>query len=200
VACLCGDEGFERLARAYLQRHPSRHWSLNVLGRHMGEFLAGPVRVPRRALLADVARLEASMSAVFDAPASAALGPADFARVPAEQWANARPRLVDALAIHAFDHRANALVTAVRQKTPLPDLGRKKTWVAVYRKDFVVWRMDLTAPMHAALAAVARGASLREAIESGASVFRGPPDELERDVARWFGEWASEGFFAEIRA
>ena len=68
VKALIGPIGFEKLVRAYLREHPSRHWNLNVLGRKLPEFLAGDVKLPRKALVLDVARIECAMSVVFDAP------------------------------------------------------------------------------------------------------------------------------------
>lgn len=198
VAHLTGERGFEKLVRAYLLRHPSRHYSLNLLGARLPEFLAGSVRVARRPLLHDVALLEQLMSVVFDAPESPVLATADLARVAPEAWENARPRLIDAMRLAAFEHRANAIVTAVRQGLALPELTRKRTWVAVYRKDFVIWRMELTQPMHAVLSALAERQTLREAIEAGAEVFDGGAEELQGKIFGWFSEWVAEGFFSAI--
>lgn len=198
LAKIAGEKTFEKLVRAYLLAHPSRHYSLNMLGARLPEFLSGPVRVPRRALLHDVAKLEQLMTVVFDAEPSNVLRPSDLAGMAPEAWENARPRLVHALRLAAFDHRANAIVTAARQEQTLPDLGRARTWVAVYRKDFVVWRMELSQPMHAVLHALSERATLREALEAGAKLFRGGADELQKNVFGWFSEWVGEGFFSAI--
>ncbi|MFN0244641.1 MAG: putative DNA-binding domain-containing protein [Planctomycetota bacterium] len=200
LARLSGDDGFERLARAYLRAHPSRHPSLNFLGRKLPEFLATKGGLSRRALLADVATLENAMSEVFDAPRETSLSSADFARLTPEQWTSARLRLPQAFRLLALKHAANAIVTAVRQQQALPDLRKKRTWVAVYRKDFVVWRMDLNEPMHAALAALRDGATLQDALIAAAGVFDGSPQELALEVRRWFGEWTAEGFFAAVES
>jgi len=198
VARLCGEVGFERLVRAYLRVHPSRHYSLNVLGRKLPEFLDGPVRIARRALLADVARLEQRMAEVFDERDTPVLTPADFAALPASVWDDAYPQLIAALRVEAFDHRANAIVSAARQEQSLPPLGRQQTWVAIYRKDDVLWRMDLTQPMYEVLRALREGASLRAAIEAGARVFAGTPAEMQAQVFGWFAEWVGEGFFSAV--
>lgn len=198
LARLSGEEGFERLARAYLRAHPSRHPSLNFLGRKLPEFLATKRGLSRRALLADVATLENAMSEVFDAPRETSLSGEDFARLTPEQWTSARLRLPKALRLLALQHAANAIVTAVRQEKTLPELRKKRTWVAVYRKDFVVWRMDLNESMHAALAALRDGATLHDALVAAAGVFDGSPQELALEVRRWFGEWTAEGFFAAV--
>jgi hypothetical protein len=198
VAHLAGEHAFEKLARAYLLHHPSRHYSLNPLGAHLPEFLAGRVRVPRRPLLHDVARLELLMTEVFDAAQSPVLKSTDLGSIAPEAWESARPRLIDAMRLATFDHRANAIVTAARQGEPLPDLSRRKTWVAIYRKDYVVWRMELTQPMHAALSAFAERKTLHAAIEAGARMFRGTPQELEGQISGWFAEWVGEGLFSSI--
>ena len=198
VAKVAGHAVFERLARAYLARHPSRHYSLNFLGRKLPEFLEGPVRVPRRALLADVARVERAMSEAFDAQASPGLTPARMGLIPPAAWETGRIRMVESLRLLALSHRANAIVSACRKDRPLPTRERKRTWVAVYRKEWTVWRMDLTEPMHAVLSALSAGRPLGAALASGAGSFRGTPAELPAEVHRWFREWATAGLFAAL--
>jgi hypothetical protein len=197
---LCGAGAFEKLVRAYLREQPSRHYSLNPLGRGLPAFLAGPYRVPKKALLADVARLENAISAVFDAHEVSALTSEDVARVAPESWPNARMHFVDALELHAFDHRANAIVRALRQDEPLPSLAKSRTFTVVWRKDWTVWRLDVSEPMFAILAALHDGLRFSEAIERGSRLFRGSPEELQAEIARSFSTWIAEGFFARIDA
>jgi hypothetical protein len=193
-----GPEKFVKLVRAYLRRFPSRHYSLNVLGRHMAEFLDGDVKIPRRALLADIARLELAMSEVFDEEGSETLRPADLATLSPAEWAGMRVKLVPALRLRAFAHRTNAIVSALRQEQSLPDLRRMPTFVAVYRKDWVVWRMDLSRSMFEILSELKKGEPLSHALAVGASHFEGSLAELQPAVGRWFSEWSAEGFFASI--
>lgn len=195
---LVGPRRFGELTRAYLRHYPSRHYSLNMLGQHMPEFLAGPARLPRRALLADVARLELAMTQVFDRAESTRLTPADLSRIDPQAWANLPLRLVDAFEIHALTHRSNAIVTAARKEQTLPDLQPAPTWVAVYRKDWIVWRMDLSQPMFETLSALKSGMPLGAALAAGAASFDGSVEELQAAVSRWFAEWTAEGFFAAI--
>lgn len=198
LARLVGPKQFERLVRAYLRKFPSRHYSLNALGSHMAEFLDGNFKIARRALLADIARLELAMSEVFDSPQSELLTPADLTAISPAAWPDLRLRLVQAFQLHAFAYRANAVVTALRQEKSLPDLRREPTWVAVYRKEWVVWRMDLSRPMFEILSALKRGEPLSQALAAGAESFDGSPEELHASVARWFSEWTAEGFFSAI--
>jgi hypothetical protein len=195
---LCGPVEFERLVRAYLREHPSRHWSLNGLGRKLPAFLAGPFRIPRKALLADIAKLECAMSTVFDAPNSPLLTTADMARVPGEAFPSARVKLIDALELHTFDHRANAIVRALRQDEKPPALTRHPTRTVVWRKEWTVWRMDLDETLFAVLSALKSGESVQAAIEAGAARFDGEPDALPPRIFGAFGEWIGDGLLSAI--
>lgn len=198
VKKLVGAEGFERLARAYLKKHPSRHYSLNTLGRKLPDFLAGATKMPRHAMLADVARVERAISESFDVAVSPSLSPADLAMIPPAAWETARIRMTESLRLLALEHRGNAIVTACRQDKELPSRGRKKSWVAVFRKEWTVWRMDLTEPMHAVIEALAGGKPLAKALSAGARSYEGTPESMQSDVHRWFREWATEGLFVEV--
>lgn len=199
VARLLGQKAFHELCRAYLERHPSRSRSLNPLGEKMAEFLSGEVKVARRRAARDLARLEWAMSEVFDAEGTQPLSPAEFSKVAPGGLAKARLAFVPAFRLLALDHAANPYVDAVRQGRPLPPLKRRRSWIAVYRKNFQVWRLDLPKAAHAALAALSEGRPVREAVAAAASAWRGGPSLLQTQLRQWFGEWASEGFFASCR-
>src|SRR6185436_5865935 len=111
---LIGHRAFHRLCRAYLERHPSRSWSLNPLGRRLPDFLSRPVRVPRRAACLDLARLEVAHSEVFDGEGAEALKPRDFAGLPASTLGRRRLTFVPAFRLLALDHAANPYLDAVR--------------------------------------------------------------------------------------
>ena len=195
---LVGPAGFEKLARAYLKKHPSRHYSLNALGRKLPEFLSREAKIARSAVLADVARVERAISESFDAEVSPSMTPADLAMIPPAAWETGRMRMTESLRLLALDHRANAIVTACRQDKEIPSLSRARSWVAVFRKEWTVWRMDLTEPMHAVLAALSKGRTLAKSLAAGARAYDGSPEEMQTDVHRWFREWATEGLFVEV--
>jgi hypothetical protein len=201
VRHLLGEEEFERLARRYLTRYPPRSYTLDHLGLSLPRFLreARDRDVPRRALVLDVARLERAMTEAFDARATPAASLDDLRRVPARHWPRARFRFARPFRLLSFRHRANAIVTAVlsEEKGAL-DLAPARTYVAVYRKEFRVWRMGLTRPMFAALRALKARRTLGEAIDAARAVWEGPPAALEREVFRWFREWTAEGFFRAV--
>lgn len=197
-----GPEGFDELMVAYLRAHPSRHYSLNFLGYALPEFLSkgkGAPKLRQRAFLADVARVENTITIVFDEPESPRLDAQALAQVPPEAWERARIELIRAARLLELDHAANAAVSALRNDREAPITKRTKSWIVVYRKEWVVWRMDLEHAAFAVLAALRAGRTLPQAIEAGAEVFDGTPDELQGKVRAWFADWVAEGLFSAVK-
>ena len=194
---LLGHERYHRVAGEYLTRFPSRHYSLNHLGRDFPRFLAGKTSIPRRALVRDVAKLELAMQVVFDAAEAEGLTPGELAAIPPERFPTAVFRFVPAFTLLELDHRANAIVSAVKQgTTPFPSPGRKKTFVAVYRKNYVLWRKDLDETEYTILRALRRGTTLDRALRSVERIDRRP--DLVARVSRIFQDWQSEGVIAGL--
>ena len=190
VARVLGPRAFHARCRAYLERFPSRSPSLNPLGRRLPGFLTD------RPKARDLARVEAAMSEVFDAEGAAPLRPSDFEKVAPE---TARLAFVPAFRLLELDHAVNPVIDAVRrERETLPPLTRKRSWVAVYRKEFQVRRLDLSEAAHAALSALHRGRTVSQAVAAAARVWKGTPQKLPSEIRRWFGEWVSEGFFAGL--
>jgi len=200
VRRIAGEQRFEALVRAYLERHPSRHWSLNPLGQDFARFLEREApRGPRIGLLAGLARLEWAMQEVFEAPPSAALAPDALQRIAPEDWARRKLVPIAALRLVACEQRCNAIASAVRRDEPLPPLGRKRTWVAVYRKDWTVWRMDLDALQFELLSALGRGRTLAQALAASARLHRGPQAALQRRIQAACASFMAEGLFQAVR-
>ncbi|MFO1009719.1 MAG: DNA-binding domain-containing protein [Planctomycetota bacterium] len=195
-----GRERFDALMTAYLRRHPSRHYSLNFLGYAVPEFLAREAKVRERAFLADVARVEHAITEVFDAEPSTTLDRAALAALPPAAFARLRLEFVPAFRLLALEHDANKAVTALRHGKSAPSTKKHRAWVAVYRKEHVVWRLDLDEPAYRVLDSLQRGRTLPQAIAAGAKAFRGGPEELQTAVQGWFAEWSAEGFFRALRS
>src|SRR5204863_7962845 len=140
-------------------------------------------RAPR-----DLALLEAAMSEVFDGEAAEPLRPADFGRMRPQELAAARLEFVPAFRLLELDHAANPYVDAVRQERgAVPPLKRKRSWIAVYRKEFKVVRLDLEEAAHAALSALRRGRTVAAATAAAARRWNGRPGDLQSRLRRWFG-------------
>jgi hypothetical protein len=192
-----GDHGFFELVRDYVQVHPSRSYSLNRLGDRLPDFVAGAAGLKRRGFCHDLARLECAMAQIFDAEEVPPLSAEQIAAVPVEAWERARLRTIPAFRLLAFRYPVNAYLQTVREDNhDHPKARLKSEWVAVYRRDFAVWRLSLSCDAYALLTDLAGGMTLGTAIESALKRAKRP---LPADaLSRWFQDWVSGGVFASV--
>ena len=193
---LLGADGFADLVREYVQAHPSRSYTLNRLGDHLPEFIATAPGLRRRGFCHDLAQLERAVSQVFDEEETPVLTSEVIAAVPADAWEGARLRPIAAFRLVAVQHAANAYLEATRGGGPVaPQLGRRQGGVAVYRRLYGVSRLDLSAPAHVLLEALAAGTTIGVAVVRAQSGYRTVATE---DLFRWFREWVAEGLFRDV--
>jgi hypothetical protein len=181
---LLGARAFDRLAAAYVAARPSRHPDLARFGARFPQFLARrPLR--QRHLVLGLARIEAAITAAFDAPEAAAL---DATAAAAAAGERGRLRLVlhpsvqllrcPAAAVDRFAAWRHGEVTPVRG-------GRVE--LCVLRSGEQVVRRELPAAAAALLRRLQRGASLASAV---AKLPAAAP------VQQWFATWVGLGMFA----
>ena len=196
VAHFLGDEEFAKLVTRYAAAHPSTSFTFNRFGRHFPEFVRETKGVRRKAFVADLARLELSVTEVFDAAASPAW-PADaIAKIPQESWEGAVFRPIAAFRLGAYGHPVNAYLQSVKEENhDHPETGRKATWVAVWRKRYEVWRLDLSEPAHAFLHDLVRGRPFGKAVAASARRLQGSAGD---QLFRWLRDWVAEGMFEGV--
>ncbi len=85
-----GDASFDTLANAYINAHPSRHYSLRWFGHQLCAFMAANEALLDHPAMLDLARMEWALRHAFDAAPAALLTPAELAGVSAQDWANLR--------------------------------------------------------------------------------------------------------------
>lgn len=138
LAMLLGDEQFEALCRAYIDRHPSQHPSLRWLGRHMADFLAATPPWSGRPLLAEMAAFEWTQGEVFDAADAATVTPAEIATLPVHAWAGLRLQAHPSLRHLALHCNAPAIWRALEDGSEAPPAQRGDAALP-----WLLWRQDL---------------------------------------------------------
>jgi hypothetical protein len=192
-----GDHQFAHLVREYVQRYPSTSYTLNRLGDHLPQFFLDQPDWPEAVFLHDLARLELAMTEVFDEEESPVLGAAELEAVPAEAWEEARLRPISAFRLLAFRHAVIPNLVAYHDDRPSPSPRRRATWVALYRRDYSVLRLELSRAEFDLLAAIVDGAPLGEALATAAA---SKSQRQQAKVFRWFRTWISEGLFTAIES
>jgi hypothetical protein len=198
LAHFLGDGGFRDLVRGYVQRFPSRSFSLNRLGDALPDFIRDHARLRNREFCYDLARLELAVTHVYDASETPSLSADEIAAVPEAAWEHAVLEPVEAFRLMSFRYPANAYLQTVKDEEhdnhPRP--RRADNWLAVYRRQFSVYRQELPRAAHDLLQELVRGRPLGQAIEA-AAIRRGGLDASA--LAGWFRRWVSGGVFRSVR-
>ena len=193
-----GDHQFFHLVRAYVERFPSTSYTLNRLGEHMPSFFLDEPEWPESAFLHDLARLEQAMTEVFDEEETPVLGSKELESVAPEAWEEARLQPIAAFRLLAFKHAVIPNLIAYHHDRPSPKPRRRTTFVALYRRDYSVLRLELNRREHDMLRAIIDGAPLGEALAAAAG--RTTSSRQQVQVFKWFRTWISEGLFTAIDA
>jgi hypothetical protein len=201
LAHFLGPDRWQWLVRDYVQAHPSRGYTLSVLGRDLPDFVRTARGVPRPAFCRDLARLEWAVTEVFDAPETPPLEEADFAALSPETWATARLVPVEALRLLVVDHNVSDYLDSVKdeqQEDPPPHHPaprRRRARILVYRHGYAVFRRQLPAAAFALLRDLAEGKALGEAVERALSRRTAP---AESELFGWFRQWSSMRIFRKV--
>jgi hypothetical protein len=198
LAHFLGDQAFADLVTRYVAAHPSKSYTLNRLGEALPEFVRASRGIPKKTFAADLARLERAVTEVFDAPESPAWPAAEVERLPQDAWEGAVLVPIAAFRTLAFGHPVNAYFQSVKDENhDHPDTARKATWIVVWRKNYEVWRLNLTKDAYDFLRALASGRPFGKAVATTARRLQGSPGD---QLFRWLRDWVAEGMFQGVRA
>ncbi len=190
VQRVLGERAFAALVARFVAAHPSRHPNLNRLGVPFPAFVRAQRSLPHRAFVAELALLERAVCDAFDAPEFTPLAVDALARVPRHRWAAARFTANPSLRLLAFRHPIDRCYQAWKDGQRLRVPRPQRSWLAVFRRDGLVWRQRLTRPAYRVLGALVAGEQLGAALALAST---GEP------VQQWFRDFARDGLFAAVR-
>ena len=209
-----GDEVFDDFALAYLQRHPSQSYTLHHLADQFAYFLAETKpsvyndqteeHAGWEAFFVDLARLEHAIEIVFDdegpeEPSPLGRGEGEGLS-PAPLTPASSLSLVPGFQLLSFRYPVSGFYTAWKHNEgpALPD--PQAQFIALFRRDYIVRRQELTYFQHSLLIALQAGESLEQAlgrIAPQAFAAGQTSDTLAADLREWFEYWTRAGFFQQ---
>jgi hypothetical protein len=196
VAHFLGADAFADLVTRYVQVHPSVSYTFNRLGNALPSFIRASKGIHRRGFVADLARLELAVTEVFDAPQSPAWPAEQVARVPEDAWESVVLEPIAAFRLAEFAYPVNAYLQSVKDGDHAhPEVRRAESYVAVYRKNYEVWRLDLSKPAYRFLRSLTKGRPFGKAVAEAARSHQGNAGE---QLFRWMRDWVAEGMFQGI--
>jgi hypothetical protein len=202
LARALGEELFDAFAFGYLQKYPSRSYTLTRLAENFPHYLAETRPAAGETwpdFLIDLATLELTFAEVFDAAGDEGEPLLDAARlreVPAERWPEARLVPARSLRLLALRYPVQEYFAAVRRGEDPPPPVPADTFLAVTRREYVVRQHALSWPEYEMLRALAAGRPLGDAIGVAAETAAVGFDELAGNLRDWFQGWAARGFFS----
>lgn len=119
-----GDEAFDALANAYIDAHPSTHYSLRWFGHQFGAFMTAQDALVAHPAMVDLARMEWALRNAFDAAPAAPLTHAELAAVPAQDWPELRLALHPSVHLLALQWAVGPVWHALKsgqEEVPAPD-------------------------------------------------------------------------------
>lgn len=209
LAAMVGDEPFEALCRAYVDRHPSASPNLNGFGRHLASFCreaalegeTGRRFDEVRAFASELATLEWALVEVLHAECPPPLEVAALQAIAPDAWGRARFIKSEAVRLFRFEYPVNAVFIANRLEELVPEVpARRPNALAVYRKDTQLWRMELTPAMMGVVEPLLEGRNLGDALAALEAEATDPEvlAETGANLMVWFREWVDAGFFTRI--
>jgi hypothetical protein len=194
LAAYLGEAAFNELGRLYVSSCPSRSYTLNRFGDRLPEFIQHVAGVPRPRFAEALAHLELAETFVFDEAESPAAKIESVADLGEEQWARLRLTPIRALRLLTLGYPAHEFMQAIRGNEVPPSFRRRQTHLIVYRRDYRLFHLAVSAPAFALFQSLAERATLGEAMDC---MFRAGGGSSEQ-VFAWFRHWFTERLFRSV--
>jgi hypothetical protein len=144
----------------------------------------------------ELAILENSISQLHDPEETIALEPAHLTGMTVENLMTFSLAPRKALQLFAFNYPVNNYYIAVKEgaSQSLPALA--KTYIAVFRHEDVVWRMELAEHEYQLLNKLFAGMPIGKALDTLQNELALPEDALAPHLSEWFSRWMRNGLLA----
>jgi Putative DNA-binding domain len=195
---LAGDAEFERIGRAYLDAHPSGHFSIRYFGQHLARFLRQDNRWRALPVFAEMAAFEWALGLSFDAFDSPQIGVEDVAEIPPGTWALMRLDLHPSLQRLDLLWNVPGLWKAIEEQQP-----SQAPVAAEYPLAWIIWRRDLKTFFRSAPVDEACALDMLRRGESFAAMCEGlcewiDETQVAAQAARYLHRWVQDGLVSRI--
>jgi uncharacterized protein (UPF0276 family) len=189
-----GEEKFRALIEDFVNSAQSRHFNVAHYPAQLPEFIAAHTLNDPFAF--ELATLENTLAQLFHTQETPALAPKHLAGITPELLMESVLHPRAALQLFAFNHPINRYYLAVMDEEAPPLPAQEKTFLAVFRHEDVMWRMDLEENEYCLLNKLFAGMPVGEALDSLKSELALPDDTLGAQLSEWFSRWMRNGLLA----
>ncbi len=195
-----GDEEFRRIGQAYIEQHPSQHYSIRWFGHRLSEFLRATVPWNEEYSMQALADFEWATSEVFDAANADVVAIDHIASLPPPTWPTMRMQFHPSLRRRQLTWNAPPIWRALtRNETPDEPSETESpiTWI-VWRQAFAIYYRSLDVDESWALDAALNGANFAELCEGLCEWI--DAEHVAARAAGFLRQWVQDGLITRVDA
>jgi uncharacterized protein (UPF0276 family) len=182
-----GEEKFNALINDFISALPPQHFNVARYAALLPAYQQ--THTTYDAFSGELCLLETAITQLADAEETEALTPEQLAGMTPEALMESRLYPRKALQLFAFSHLVNDYYKAVKEEVQLPAITQQPSFLAVFRHEDVVWRMDLEEKEYQLLSALYTGEKVGAAL--------GALDEsASANISKYFSRWMRNGLLA----
>lgn len=182
-----GEEQFDALINDFISAVPPQHFNVARYAALLPAYQR--IHTSHDAFSRELCVLETVIAQLADAEETEALTPEQLADITPETLIESRLYPRKALQLFAFSHPVNDYYKAVKEEIQLPAITQCASFLAVFRHEDVVWRMDLEEQEYQLLSALFAGEKMGVAL--------GALDEsAATHISEYFSRWMRNGLLA----
>lgn len=199
LADLLGETDFETLGARYVALHESSFFSIRYYGDEVADFLANDADYACAPVLAELARWEWAMAAVFDAADAPPVEVDAFAGLAPESWSELRFEWSPSVQVLALQWNVPELWKTVTQDTQRPDpelRAQPVSWL-LWRRELQIYFRPLGEEEAAVIAASRKGKSFGELCVLLCAQMQ--EQEASARAAAFLRDWVQSGLIVGMR-
>lgn len=190
-----GDDAFDRLLKDFVNIAHSEHFNIAHYAEKLPDFLKN--HATYSPFFHEIAILENAISYLADYPETTPLATEHLAGLDPDAFMASHLYPRAALQLFTFDYPVNAFYRAVKeeQSPAIPDTNT--IYLAVFRHDDVMWRMELVENEYYLLQKLFAGEPIGTALEALHTQYNFSEEELMANLSDWFARWMRNGLLAK---
>jgi hypothetical protein len=193
-----GEARFAALIEVFVESENSEHFNIGRYALKLPDFIKTHLSQDRFAH--ELCILETAICQLADPEETEALTPERLQYLTPDALFDSRIKQRTALQLLAFSYPVNAYYAASSQtQTPMPP-QKAASYLAVFRHDDTVWRMDLDEQEYRMLEMLFKGFSIGEALAELAQAFPQEEATLSEKLSGWFARWMRNHLLHNIQS
>ena len=185
-----GKEQFDALITDFIEAVPPQHFNVARYATLLPAYQH--THATHDAFSHELCLLETAIARLADGEETDALTTERIAGITPEAFMESYVMPRKASQLFAFQHPVNAYYNAAKEDAPLPKTSEQVSFLAVFRHDDVVWRMNLEETEYHLLSKLVAGATVGEALSA-------LDETAAASVSEYFSRWMRNGLLTTVR-